>query len=217
MISLGILSKLWGLSWVRGAALSVGVLVAVVGWGALKRRDGYFDGYREAKKLTEAAAAQDAALARQVVAAVGRHTDSLTSALRDSIRAQTALVARLSEARARAQGQYADALRAYEALKAASGDSLPADVVTACDAVAATCTNALAAAEREKDGLVMQLQTAEALSVAHFDAEAREPERWKPVIADALERQRQSFKAPSRTRWFAMGAAAGRATCEIRR
>jgi hypothetical protein len=217
MISLGLLSKLWGLSWVRGTALSIGILVAVISWGALKRRDGYSEGYREAKRITEAAWNADAALAREVAAGIKARTDSLTRALRDSLTKQTALVARLSEARARAQGQYAAALEAYQTLKAASGDSLPPELVTACDAVASSCTNALAAAEREKDGLVMQLRTAEALAVAQTDYATKEPERWKPIIADALSEQRRSFQAPSRTRWFAMGAAAGRASCELRR
>jgi hypothetical protein len=217
MISLGILSKLWGLSWVRGTALSVGVLVAVVGNGWLQGRIKYREGRKDERTVMQAAWDADAALARASALKVKMHADSLTSALRDSITAQSKLVARLSEARARAQGQYAQALEAYNALKALSGDSVPPEMVTACDAIAATCSNALAAAEHEKDGLVMQLRTAEALAVAQSDAMAREPERWKPVIADALSEQRRGFHAPSRTKWAAAGTVLGLAACLVPR
>lgn len=218
MFSLSLLSKLWGLSWVRGSALAIGVLVAVVSWGSLKRRDGYSDGYRDAKRITEAAWDADAALARVSAQKATMRADSLTSALRDSLQVQTALVSRLAEARARAQGQYAEALRAYETLKAASGDSIPSDIRTVCDALASSCSTTLAAATAEKDALVMQLRTAEAMAVAQTDYATKESERWKPVIADALSEQRRGFHAPSRSRWFgagfASGAMAGRASCE---
>lgn len=219
MISLSILSKLWGLSWVRGAALSAGFLIAIVSWGALKRRDGYSEGYREAKKITEDARDADAKLARDAAQRVKAHADSLTAALRDTMQAQDALIAHLKEASARASGRYAEALRFYEEAKKLAGDSVPNDpVARACDAVATACTLALSAAQMEKDALVSRLRTAEAMAVAQTDYAAKETERWKPVIADALSEQRRSFHAPSRSKWFgagmAIGAAAGRASCE---
>ncbi len=218
MIALSVLSKMWSLTWLRWAVAGAGML-AVCAFGVqVLRNESYSDGFREGKKVTQAQWDADATLARTVAARITAHRDSLTAALRDTMQAQDALIAHLREASARASGRYAEALRFYEEAKALAGDSLPDDpVARACDAVATACTLALSAAQMEKDALVSRLRTAEAAAVAQTDYEAKEQQRWKPVILDALSEQRRSFHAPSRTQWFgagmAIGAATGRASC----
>ena len=212
MFSLALFSKLWGLSWVRGSALAIGVVVVVMGWGALRHHDGYSEGYREAKRVTEAAWSADAALARASALKATMRADSATSALRDSLSVATTKVALFKESAALARGQYAEALRQYQLVKAnardtssTAGTALPA----ACDALASSCSNALAAAQSETNALVEKLRVAEALSADHERTIASEHARWTPVIQDALAQQRQTFRAPSRLAWSVGGTVVG--------
>ncbi len=191
-----------------GVAIAFGVLVAIGVHGRLQFRDGFRQG-----KAAEASVRDSVQRIADVAAAqVAAYNDSVITALQAKIQRNRIELAQLREARALAVGQYHEALRQYEAAKAALslGDSLPA-MPPECDALASACTNAVRAAQLEADSLVAQLQHVEAVSAQKDTVIAAEPTRTAASNRQAVEMYRATRQEPSRTRWALLGAAAAAA------
>lgn len=188
-----------------GVGVAIGVLFAVWGNGALKYREGNAAGVAQEKAAwqSEVALARASALSSQVAA------DAAMSALRDSLREANRRIAQLSEARALAEGKYAQALRFYRQERALSADTTITLVRTACDELADSCELAMQAAAVERMALTDKLRLAEALSTTQDSTIRTEPVRVTSAIRDALATQRATQRQPSRTKWALVGAGVG--------
>lgn len=189
-----------------GVMVSVGILLAVWGNGALRYSAGRRSGMAEERAAwsSEVALARTSAIASQVAA------DAATSALRDSIRVRDSRIAKLTEAAAMAKGNYRAALVAYERQKAALfNDSIPPLIVTACDELASSCATALAAEATVKDSLTAQLNAAIRLAGVQDSVIRTEPARTTLTVREMLAQQRAAFRGPSRVTWGAAGALIG--------
>ncbi len=213
-----LLKKLAGSRITWGVGIALGVLLGIAWHGHNKYAEGKHDGITQEKAtwVSEVALARASATASQVAA------DAATSALRDSLGQARAATARAEERAAMQQGKYREALGWYLAAKNARVDSLPLTAEQlACDSLASSCANAIAASQEVRDSLTAQLRTAEALSRQQDSVIRMEPARTTLTVREAMAAQRDAFKAPSRSKWFAggfaAGAAAGRASCEVGR
>jgi hypothetical protein len=205
MIAVASLLKMPAARW----ALAVFVAAAAVKTTSVVR---YRAGVAEGKRVERAESSREIALARAVVDRNQIAADAIAQALRDTIAQRDQRIMELREKAALATGKYREALGWYLAGKAARDSTVPlTDEQIRCDAVVSSCANALAAEGAVKDSLTRQLRTAERL-VAVRDSSARlEPVRTSLALRDALAAQRAAFKAPSRTKWAAIGAGIGAA------
>ncbi len=182
-----------------GVAVSLGVLAAVWGNGAVKYRQGHRDGRTAA--MTESRNA--AALAKAATDSAWLEVFNAATRDRDRARIAEKAAARATARRMVAEQSLADALASYHA------DTTPQ--TSQCDALASSCANAAAAFRAEVDSLT-QLVALQDTSIRNRDAFiVAEPVRVGVAVRSGIERYRETVKAPSRITWGAIGAGLGAA------
>ena len=192
--------------WVQGGLALVIMVACWLGYGEYRYRNGKADGIAQER----AAWSSEVALARASADSSQVAANAAMSALRDSISRRNEVIARLREHDAMMSGKYREALGWYNAAKATRPDSLPLTAEQlACDSLAASCANAIAASQVVRDSLSAQLRMAERLIVRKDSVIMTEPARTSLSNREVLARQRALFKAPGRVKWAALGAGLG--------
>jgi hypothetical protein len=184
-----------------GVGIALGVFVALAAHGRLK----YTEGHRAGTAAAQAVAARDALTARAVADSAWRALHEAGMAVRDSLR-----VAEAAAARARARSAAADA-RLANALAVFAADT-STQIPATCSDLATACRNAAAAWSAERDSLSAVTETqGRALTLA--DAQARaEPTRTAAAVTVAVQKDRATYRHPSRLHWLVGGAVVGALT-----
>ena len=181
-----------------GVAVALGGLIAIAAHGRLKYAEGHRDGTVQAAALSQ----RDAMVAKAAA-------DSAWSAMyQTALRSRDAQrIAEKAAARARTRSAVAET-RLANALAVFAGDS-GAQVIPVCAELADSCASAAALWTHERDTLTALIATQDATILRHTEMRMTEPARYAAALREALARQRETFRAPSRVTWATLGAIAG--------
>jgi hypothetical protein len=198
MIGYSLAARIMENNVVRGVLLCLGVVVAIAAHGRVKYADGYRTGSADAAR----AAAIDAATARAAFDSSWAVLYSQAAAARDAQRTAEQAAARARTRSAVAEARLTNALKVF-------AENPGAQITPVCAELADSCANAAALWTHERDTLTALIATQDATILRHTEMRMTEPARYAAALREALARQRETFRAPSRVTWATLGAMVG--------